>query len=233
LHTTPRLIGLIPAAGSGARFGADAPKQYARLGGRLMLEHAIEAVRADARVGAVIVVVAPGDVAWRALADRAHASFIAVGGASRAESVRNGLRAIGQDAVDDDWILVHDAARPCLSCTELARLIDQVADDAVGGLLAVPLADTLKREREGRVGATVERARLWRAQTPQMFRRGVLARALAQSRDLSSLTDESSAVEQIGLQPRLVMGAVTNLKVTVAEDLPLAEAILKAQGRWR
>jgi 2-C-methyl-D-erythritol 4-phosphate cytidylyltransferase len=232
LRTNPRLIGVIPAAGSGARFGADTPKQYARLGSRLMLEHSIAAVRADARVNAVIVIVAPGDSAWRTLADRANATFISVGGASRAESVFNGLRATRQEARDDDWILVHDAARPCLAKEELARLIDQLADDAVGGLLAVPLADTLKSERAGRVGATIDRAQLWRAQTPQMFRRGVLARALGQARDLASLTDESSAVEQIGLQPRLVMGAGTNFKVTVAEDLRLAEAILKAQGRW-
>jgi 2-C-methyl-D-erythritol 4-phosphate cytidylyltransferase len=232
LRTNARFIGVIPAAGSGARFGADTPKQYARLGSRSMLDHAIAALRADARVGAVIVIVAPGDNAWRALANRASASFIAVGGASRAETVFNGLRAIGQDAHDDDWILVHDAARPCLAREELARLIDLLADDAVGGLLAVPLADTLKSEHDGRVKATIDRAQLWRAQTPQMFRRGVLTRALGQARDLASLTDESSAVEQIGLQPRLVQGAGTNLKVTVAEDLLLAEAILKAQGRW-
>ena len=197
-----------------------------------MLEHAIAALRADARVSAVIVIVAPGDDAWRLLADRAQATFIAAGGASRAETVFNGLRAIRQNASDNDWILVHDAARPCLAKEELARLIDLLVDDDVGGLLAVPLADTLKSERDGRVYATIDRAQLWRAQTPQMFRCGVLARALGRARDRASLTDESSAVEQIGLQPRLVLGAGTNLKVTVAEDLLLAEAILKAQGRW-
>lgn len=229
MNPAPRLIGLIPAAGSGARIGGGVPKQYALLGGRTMLEHSIDALAGDARVREIVVVVAPDDVRHRTLAPRTGLRFVAVGGASRAESVRNGLRAV--DASGEDWVLVHDAARPCLSTTELAGLIESVGNDEAGGLLALPLADTLKRARDGRVDVTLARAALWRAQTPQMFRRDVLLRALDSLPDLEPITDEASAVERLGLHPRLVAGAATNIKVTTADDWPLATAILKAQGR--
>lgn len=223
------MIGLIPAAGSGARIGGDVPKQYVSLGGRTMLEHSIDALASDARVRAIVVVVAPDDVRHRAIAPRPGLRLVAAGGASRAQTVRNGLRAL--DAGGDCWVLVHDAARPCLSPRELARLIDAVIDDDVGGLLALPLADTLKRARDDRVDATLARDALWRAQTPQMFRRDLLLRALDTAPDLEAITDESSAVERLGLRPRLVAGAAANVKVTTADDWPLAVAILKAQGR--
>lgn len=229
MSDAPHLFGLIPAAGSGARIGGDTPKQYVAIGARCMLEHSIAALAADPRVGEILVVVARDDERHRALAPRTGVRFAPVGGASRAASVANGLRAL--DARDDDWILVHDAARPCLSPQDLARLIDAMLDDDIGGLLAAPLADTLKRAGSDRVEATVARESLWRAQTPQMFRRDVLQRAL-EAADLDSITDESSAVERLGLRPRLVPGSTSNIKVTTADDWPLAAAILQAQGRF-
>jgi 2-C-methyl-D-erythritol 4-phosphate cytidylyltransferase len=229
LSDAPRLFGLIPAAGSGARIGGDTPKQYVAIGHQSMLEHSITALASDARVGRIVVVVAREDEWHRAIAPRRGVHFERVGGPSRAESVRNGLRAL--DADIDEWVLVHDAARPCLSQRELARLIDAVNDHEIGGLLALPLADTLKRARGDCVDVTVAREALWRAQTPQMFRHDVLLRALDAAPDLEAITDESSAVEHCGLHPRLVAGSATNIKVTTTEDWLLAEAILRAQGR--
>jgi 2-C-methyl-D-erythritol 4-phosphate cytidylyltransferase len=233
------LLGLIPAAGAGTRHGGEVPKQYALLGGRPLLVHAVDALLADPRIATVLVVVAPGDTRWRALAFDPRVRCAAVGGACRAQSVRNGLQELA--ARDEDWILVHDAARPCLAAGELARLIDEVTDDEVGGLLALPLADTLKRGDCGadaapssrccRVQATVDRDGLWRALTPQMFRAGVLARALQAAGPLERITDESAAVEALGLRPRLVAGEATNIKVTTPADFPLAEAILARRGR--
>ncbi|HXF45020.1 MAG TPA: 2-C-methyl-D-erythritol 4-phosphate cytidylyltransferase [Burkholderiaceae bacterium] len=231
---TDRLFALIPAAGTGARMGTMVPKQYQRLGRQTMLEHAIDALLAAPDLEHVLVVVSPNDIAHRELAPRARVSFVTVGGATRAESVRNGLRVLRASVAlhDDDWVLVHDAARPCLAREELMRLMTAVADDEVGGLLAVPVADTLKRAAGGRVAATVERDGLWRAATPQMFRAGLLARALANLTDDAAPTDEAAAVERLQLRPRLVEGLTTNIKVTVPSDWPLAEAILRAQGRW-
>jgi 2-C-methyl-D-erythritol 4-phosphate cytidylyltransferase len=226
-----RLHALIPAAGRGARYGGDLPKQYLALGGATMLEHAIASLLADARIDRVVVVVAPDDARIDALRLDARVLIARVGGASRAASVRAGLDALHDFAASDDWVLVHDAARPCLSPHDLATLIDRVAADAVGGLLAQPLADTLKRGDGGRVAATLDRSSLWRAATPQMFRIGLLRRALDAPGMLESATDEASAVEQLGLAPLLVGCQATNLKVTTADDLPLACAILGLQGR--
>lgn len=226
-----RVFGLIPAAGTGKRMGSDPPKQYALLCGRPMLAHAIDALLADRRVEHVLVVVAAGDARYKQLACDARVEFVATGGASRAESVRNGLARLAMRASAEDWVLVHDAARPCLAGEELTALIDALIDDPVGGLLAVPIADTIKRCDEGHVQRTVERAHLWRALTPQMFRLGLLEDAFERVRDLSAITDESSAVECIGHAPRLVPGRASNIKVTRPDDVPLAEAILRLQGR--
>lgn len=227
-----RFFGLIPAAGVGRRVAsANGPKQYLALGCKTMLEHAIDALLADARIVQVFVVVAPDDVRWEALAvDRARVAFLPVGGGTRAESVRNGLAAIAARTRDGDCVLVHDAARPCLGAAQLAALIDTVGADEHGGLLAVPLADTLKRGEDGRVGATIDRAALWCAQTPQLFRIGSLRAALAGAA-LEGITDEASAMERAGHAPRLVEGVSSNLKVTSAADIVLAEAILAAQQR--
>ncbi|HEX7155800.1 MAG TPA: 2-C-methyl-D-erythritol 4-phosphate cytidylyltransferase [Burkholderiaceae bacterium] len=214
--------------------GADRPKQYLSLAGRTLLEWSVQALLADARVEHVTVVIAPGDDHARRLRLPARATLADTGGPSRAESVRNGLRALL--AQDDDFVLVHDAARPCLAREELAALIDAVdadrrAGDEQGGILALAVADTLKRESDGRVGGTVERAGLWRALTPQMFRAGLLARALESVPDPAAITDEAAAVERLGFRPRLVAGLASNLKVTTPQDWALAEAILRAQGK--
>ncbi len=226
-----RYIALIPAAGAGSRMGErDVPKQYLPLGKHTMLEHSIAAMLAEGRIDAVYVVVAPSDTRWTEFKlDDDRVEFLPVGGASRAESVRNGLIAIAARTGDDDRVLVHDAARPCLTEEQLGRLIDEAGADGSGGLLAIPLADTLKRGEDGRVGVTLDRASMWCAQTPQLFRVGSLRAAL--SGPLEAVTDESSAMERAGHAPRLVMGSASNLKVTTPEDLILARAILGEQGR--
>jgi 2-C-methyl-D-erythritol 4-phosphate cytidylyltransferase len=226
-----RYIALVPAAGVGARVDGEIPKQYLRLGQRTMLEHSIDALLSDGRIDRVFIVVAAADTRWQRLnVDHERVEFLPVGGASRAESVRNGLIAIAARTADDDRVLVHDAARPCLTEEQLSRLIDDIGDDDTGGLLAVPLADTLKRAEDGRVCITLDRSSLWCAQTPQLFRVGSLRAALAGGA-IEEITDEASAMERTGHAPRLVMGGVSNLKVTTAEDLVLARAILAEQGR--
>jgi 2-C-methyl-D-erythritol 4-phosphate cytidylyltransferase len=231
LSDSARYFALVPAAGAGVRMGiGGTPKQYAILGRKTMLEHALDAVLADRRVERAFAVVAPADTHWQGLAVRdQRVEFLTVGGSSRAASVRNGLRAVADRFADSDRVLVHDAARPCLAAAELARLLDQAGPDEHGGLLAVPLADTVKRASCGRVAATLDRANLWRAQTPQLFRFGALRAALAAAGD--AVTDEASAIERAGHAPRLVEGTASNLKVTTAEDLMLAKAVLAEQGR--
>ena len=220
-------VALIPAAGAGARMGAVAPKQYLPLAGRPMLYHSIKCM-AVPPVETVFVVLAPDDTTfaefdWSEFAGRLEPLYC--GGATRRDSVHNGLVA-AMAAVDaDDWVLVHDAARPCLPRADLARLIDTLKDDEVGGLLALPAADTVKRATpDARVTATEDRSQLWLAQTPQMFRAGLLAQALHTAH--GEVTDEASAVEQMGLKPRLVAGSRLNLKVTYPEDVLIAEGIL-------
>ena len=216
---------LIPAAGSGTRAASDSPKQYATLAGRPMLWHAIRAVCVPP-VEMVFVVLAPEDGAfaahdWSAFDGRLEALYC--GGETRRDSVFNGLLAAQLQA--DDWVLVHDAARPCLPERDLKRLVDECGRDDVGGLLALPVADTVKRAMDHRVVKTENRSELWLAQTPQMFRAGVLMQALQRAR--GPVTDEASAIEQIGLQPRLVQGSRENLKVTWPEDFAIAEALLR------
>jgi len=224
-------VALIPAAGSGSRAAGAQPKQYAALAGRPMLWHAVAAV-CRAPVETVFVVLAPADAAfkqcdWSAFAGKLEPLYC--GGKSRRDSVYNGLVA-AMAAVDaDDWVLVHDAARPCLPAADLARLYEECRQDEIGGILALPVAETVKRagKDEGgaqRVAGTADRAQLWLAQTPQMFRAALLAEALGKAK--GTVTDEASAIEQMGLRPRLVAGSRENLKVTYAEDLAIAEAIL-------
>lgn len=219
-----RYFALLPAAGVGARMAAGCPKQYLPLAARPMLWHAIQAFERAAVIERTYVVLAPADDYWDRYDWSALTKLVVLrcGGASRAESVANGLRAIAGQVAEADWLLVHDAARPCLSGALLDKLIAELAADQVGGILAVPVADTLKRQTEaGRVRETVARAGVWAAQTPQMFRYGLLRRALEQADD--SVTDESSAVEALGLSPKLVASDTSNLKITYAGDLDLAE----------
>lgn len=224
----PRHYALVPAAGSGARFGSEVPKQYLELAGRPLIYHALAALCQCERIERVWVVLAPDDEWWRSydwsdLGGKLETVFC--GGTTRAQSVANGVAACA--LADEDWLLVHDAARPCLSQAMLAALCDELADDPVGGLLAVPVADTLKHaDAAQRVAATEARDGLWQAQTPQMFRYGVLLKALGAC---PAVTDEASAVEAAGLRPRLVRADASNLKVTYPADLLLAQLIL--QGR--
>jgi 2-C-methyl-D-erythritol 4-phosphate cytidylyltransferase len=252
------------------------PKQYLQLAGRTVLEWALAPFLARRDLQRIVVVLSPADSYWQTLAVAQHPRILAVaGGPERVDSVRNGLRALSsqdpapasrdgapgaarertarnfspqQCAHENDWVLVHDAARPCLTDSDLERLIDSLRDDPVGGLLALPLADTLKRaDAQDRVRQTVPREQLWRALTPQMFRHGVLMRALdaaahaaheaasperagrpVGSAASAAPTDESSAVELLGLRPRLVRGRADNLKITLPQDLALASCILSA-----
>lgn len=227
-----RYFGLIPAAGSGARFGAAVPKQYAEIAGRPMLFHAVRALAAHPAIEVVFVVLAVDDrryaqVDWSMFGDRVAPLFC--GGPTRRASVHNGLIAMANTVDPDDWVLVHDAARPCLDADTLARLIDALGSDAVGGILAVPVADTLKRAGEdGRIARTESREGLWQAQTPQMFRHGVLAHALGGAEDV---TDEAAAVEAMGLAPRLVTGSARNLKVTYPDEVAVAAALIAGEER--
>ena len=226
----PRYFAIVPAAGSGSRFGAEKPKQYLSLLGRPLIYHALAALVACPEIERVWVVLSPDDPYWPQhdwSELGAKLETVRCGGATRAASVSNGLQAAAMVAADDDWVLVHDAARPCLSAAMLAGLFAELADDPVGGLLAVPVADTLKRADAGqRVVATEPRDGLWQAQTPQMFRYGRLGEALENCREV---TDEASAVEALGLQPKLVRSDATNLKVTFPADLALAAMILRAR----
>jgi 2-C-methyl-D-erythritol 4-phosphate cytidylyltransferase len=225
---------IVPAAGQGSRFGAALPKQYTPLLGRPLLSWTLAALLAEPRVDGIVVSLARGDTRWQGLPEFADRRVRrCTGGTRREHSVANGLDALDGAARDTDWVLVHDAARPCLRRVDLVRLFDALDADAVGGLLAVPVADTLKRAaREQRVCETVARDGLWRALTPQMFRYGLLRRALrlCMERD-RPVTDEASAIEGLGLQPRLVRGRADNIKVTDPEDAVLAELILRSDER--
>ena len=224
---------LIPAAGSGSRMGGNVEKQYLPLNAVPMIAHAMMVLAREPRIAKIFVVLSPTDKRWNNYAWQGWEERIEVlrcGGATRAETVLNGLDAISKICAADDWMLVHDAARPCLPDEMLAKLLDEVAADPVGGLLAVPVADTLKRAAAEsasgtRAEATVPRAGLWQAQTPQMFRHGTLVEALRAAG--SDMTDEASAIEQLGLQPRLVESDSRNLKVTYPQDLELAGLILR------
>lgn len=208
-------------------------KQYLPLCGRSLIEHTLAVLCAAPQLSAVVVVLAPDDQTWAQLACSRQAGklrAVFTGGSTRAQSVLAGLDALAAELAADDWVLVHDAARPLLSAAQLQRLIDELGDDEVGGLLAVPVADTLKRSDGGqRVLTTVARDQLWQAQTPQQFRAHLLQDALRRAGTSSAITDEASAVEAIGLQPRLVMSEASNLKVTYPQDLLLAAAILRAR----
>ncbi|MDP1592672.1 MAG: 2-C-methyl-D-erythritol 4-phosphate cytidylyltransferase [Gallionella sp.] len=217
---------LVPAAGFGARMGHDIPKQYLPLAGQPMIFHAINTLCSCSEIATVFVVLSPDDSLfhefdWTPFGDKLQTLYC--GGHTRADTVLNGL--LASEIEPDDWVLVHDAARPCLTQAHLDKLIAELRDDAVGGILAVPVADTLKRaDAQGRIAHTEERGGLWQAQTPQMFRVGLLAQAL---QHCSAVTDEASAIEALGLHPRLVAGDSGNFKVTYPQDLRLAELLLK------
>lgn len=230
-----RAWAVVPAAGSGRRMGAAVAKQYLPLRGRALLAHALAPLLACERIEAVVLVVAGDDARWREAVAADERLLTAAGGAERCHSVLNGLERLDGLAAPQDWVLVHDAARPCLSAEELAALFEALADDPVGGLLAVPLADTLKAaDAQGRVARTVPRDGLWRALTPQMFRYGLLRDALGAAVAAGvAVTDEAAAMERAGHRPALVEGRPANLKVTGPEDLELAEAVLRRREEGR
>lgn len=225
--TSSRCHALLPCAGSGSRAGTAGPKQYQVVAGLPMVLHTLAAFHAVPRIAQTMLVVAPED---RFLSvDHPDLQLARCGGATRAHSVFNGLAALrAGGAADSDWVLVHDAARCLVTPTQIDALLDACWDDAVGGLLALKLPDTLKTEAGGRVAATVDRSDKWLAQTPQMFRLGALHAALALQADhgFQGVTDEASAMEMAGHRPLLVPGSAQNFKVTYPEDFALAEAIL-------
>jgi 2-C-methyl-D-erythritol 4-phosphate cytidylyltransferase len=226
-----RHFALVPAAGVGSRMDARIPKQYLELLGHPVLWHALNTLCRLPRIEQVFVIISPEDewwdgFDWTALSGRLQ--VMRVGGSSRAHSVSNGLVALANTLSAEDWILVHDAARACLTGAQVDTLMDTLQSDPVGGLLAVPVADTLKRiDPASRVAATVDREGLWQAQTPQMFRYALLCKALAAT---PNVTDEAGAIEALGLAPRLVAADATNFKITYPQDLLLAHQILQGRG---
>jgi len=223
----PRFFALIPAAGVGVRMGAAIPKQYLQVAGKPILRHTVDAFLSTPSIERVFIVISQDD-GW---ADdvfpdaNGRLTLLRCGGATRRDSVLNGLEAIARQTDAQDWILVHDAARPGLTPALITRLIDAIADSPVGGLLALPVADTVKRAGDGTV-ATISREGLWLAQTPQAFRHELLMKAL---RENAMVTDEASAIEALGLCPMLVEGHVSNTKVTTPSDLALVEMFLAAE----
>lgn len=228
--TPPRFFALVPAAGIGERSGAGMPKQYVDIAGRPMLAHTLAALGAVPRLAQTLVVLSPADDRFEAALPAFSGWIARVGGASRAESVLGGLAELrARGATDGDWVLVHDAARCLLRPEWVDALIDACEHDAVGGLLAQPIADTLKAgDAAGRVTATVDRRGKWAAQTPQMFRLALVEQALTALG--AAATDEASAVEALGLAPRLVRASMANFKVTWPEDFALAARWLGVAG---
>ena len=223
---SPQYVALIPAAGVGARMAAAGPKQYMALGGKPMLRHTIDAFLSSTLINHVYVVVSPDDGQIDAIVPAAGVTVLRCGGDSRMASVQNALRQLGEILGEQDWVLVHDAARPGLNAALIEKLITTIGGDAVGGLLALPVVDTVKRA--GSAVSTVSRDGLWLAQTPQMFRYRLLCNALAAATDASVITDDASAVEAMGLSPKLVEGHPRNLKVTLPADIRIAEMYLAA-----
>lgn len=222
-----RYFALLPAAGVGARMGANSPKQYLQIGGKPMLRHTLDAFRSSPLVAHTYVVVSADDPYINGVLPRDGVTVLRCGGATRMESIRNGLRALHGSIALDDWVLVHDAARPGLDAELIERLIVETGEHPAGGLLALPVVDTVKRSSAGEL-TTVSRDGLWLAQTPQMFRYQLLLRALDAVTDPSAITDDASAVEALGLAPKLVEGHPRNLKVTLPADIRIAEMYLAA-----
>lgn len=226
-----RLWGVVPAAGKGLRAGGDLPKQYLPLAGATVIQHTLNRLSL-LRVEALVVPVAAADERAQRLAYREPSllRFVA-GGAERADSVRAGLEALAAQARDDDWVLVHDVARPCVRLADIENLLARIATHPAGGLLANRVRDTMKRGRGDAVAETVPRENLWHALTPQVFRYGLLRRALREAKARGiAVSDEAQAVELAGERPLLVEGARDNLKITWPEDLQLAAAFLRLQA---
>jgi len=222
---------VVPAAGVGRRMGTDIPKQYLLLNGRPVIEHTLERLLSHPRINQVVVVLSPTDQWWSGTAYADNPNVIQVeGGAERCDSVVNALYALSDSVANDDWVLVHDAARPCLRNEDIDRLIETLENHPVGGVLGMPVRDTMKQAgSSGQIKKTVCREGLWHAFTPQMFRFGPLQKALLVAREQGwQITDEASAVELAGQIPVLVEGRPDNIKITRPEDLALAAFYLPA-----
>ncbi|MDZ4263530.1 MAG: 2-C-methyl-D-erythritol 4-phosphate cytidylyltransferase [Pseudomonadota bacterium] len=222
---------VVPAAGVGARMGADCPKQYLPLVGRTVIEHTLERLLALPNVSGILLVLGADDNYWNDLPLAQHNRIHRVeGGAERCDSVLNALEQLHEMASPDDWVLVHDAARPCVHVQNILELIEQVKTHPVGGILGVPVSDTLKHVNNSIIDSTVDRRSLWQAQTPQMFRLGLLRDCLRRGlADGKLITDESSALESYGYQPLIVQGRSDNIKITRPEDLATAAMLLQLQ----
>ncbi len=229
-----RYWSVVPAAGVGSRMGAAKPKQYLSLHGKTVIEHTLLRLATHPLVSGVVVAISSDDQHWQQLDLSAYSNIqSAEGGKERCHSVLNGLQLLSTIADQDDWVLVHDAARPCIHHDDISQMINALADHPVGGLLGLPVADTMKRTNpEADVLQTVSRDNLWRALTPQMFRLGQLHHALQSALDDHFLvTDEASAIEHIGLKPRMVEGRADNIKITRPDDLSLAEMYMAQQEK--
>jgi 2-C-methyl-D-erythritol 4-phosphate cytidylyltransferase len=226
MNQAPRYFALIPAAGVGARMGASSPKQYIRIGGKPMLRHTLDAFLSSDLIAHTFIVVSPDDPYIDSIAPNHGVTVLRCGGASRMESVRNGLAVLASTLAPTDWVLVHDAARPGLTAELIEKLIGSTGEHPVGGLLGLPVVDTVKRCIDGEACGTIPRSGLWLAQTPQMFRYQLLRQALSAATDPNTITDDASAVEALGLTPKLVEGHPRNLKVTLPDDIRIAELYL-------
>ncbi len=234
MNSLNRFWSVVPAAGVGSRMGASIPKQYLTLHCKTVIEHTLSRLCSHPQMSGVVVAISADDQYWQKLDLSGYVNIhLAEGGAERCHSVLNGLHGLSEMADENDWVLVHDAARPCIHHDDISHMIETLKDHPVGGLLGLPVADTMKRTgAEGNVLQTISRDNLWRALTPQMFRLGQLQKALQTALDDQFLvTDDASAMEHIGLQPRMVEGRADNIKITRPDDLSLAEMYLAQQEK--
>lgn len=231
MSKSPAYWFIVPAAGSGRRMGSEKPKQYLQIQNKTILDHSLSRLLAVKQLAGIVLALDSEDTEFSQSRYAQHDKIVrVVGGKERADSVLAGLNYLKDKIAAEDWVLVHDAARPCIRSNEIEQLQTQLQDDPVGGILAVPVADTLKRVDDNIILQTVDRSVLWQAQTPQMFRYGVLHQALTHAlQNQLSVTDEASAVELAGLSAKIVQGRSDNIKITRPADLDLAEFILQKQ----
>lgn len=224
---------IVPAAGVGSRMMADRPKQYLPLAGKAVIEHTLNKLLNCRQFDKLLVGLSPEDCYWETLpASRNNRIIRYDGGRERVDTVLNGLYAISDKAEPDDWVLVHDVARPCVTIEDIDRLIVQLNDSEVGGILGIPVTDTVKRVERGSIVDTIDRSCLWRAYTPQMFRYRTLLNALEKGlKEGLQITDEASAIEALGLTPEMVLGSAENIKITQPGDLELAEIYLSRENK--
>ncbi len=228
--TQTKIWAVVPAAGVGKRMQANRPKQYLQLLGKTVLEQTINRLLQADVFSAIAVAISKEDPYWPKLECSKHNKVVtAAGGKERADSVLSALKSLTEQASDNDWVLVHDAARPCLTCADIHYLIESLKDDDVGGILALSSHDTLKNVEGVNITETIDRSVIWRALTPQMFRYGMLKSALEVAEGNAAITDEASALEMQGLQPKIVEGRPDNIKITRPEDLALAQFYMEQQ----